>query len=120
MHEALVDTIDIAKTNGFDLKKCYIAEAYVHASSHGLSRRFVEKYLRGRGRYGATPHVKTARLEILIQQRENGGFKKRESGDPLEWLRIRLRERKKGVVVGAEDLWTERRKSRPAKQVYLI
>ncbi len=74
--------------------------------------------MRGRGRYGATPHPKTARLEIVLQERQNGGFKKRTEEDPLEWIRMRLRNRKKDHVSTAEEIYREKRLVRPIKPIY--
>jgi hypothetical protein len=76
---------------------------YVKNSSHGLSQRFTDKYLRGRGRYGATANPKTARLELILQQRETG-FSSREIDDPLEWLRVRLRNKKAHCAKSASEI----------------
>lgn len=101
--DALNDAIIKAKKHGFNLSNTYIAEAYVKESAHGLSQRFQSKYLRGRGRYGATPHPKTARLEIILQERTKG-FTCKEQADPLEWLRVRLRNKKKDLIKTAENI----------------
>ncbi|KAJ3367661.1 hypothetical protein HDU91_001228 [Kappamyces sp. JEL0680] len=96
------------------------ADAYIKESSHGLSQKFIKKYVRGRGRYGATPHPKAARLEIVLQERANGvGFKKRTDDDPLEWVRVRLRERRKSFVANAEGTYTDKRNLRPIKSVFV-
>lgn len=80
------------------------AEAYIMNSAHGLSQRFMAKYLRGRGRYGATPDPKTARLKLILQERPAVGFALREKSDPLEWLRIRLRNAKKPMAKTAQQI----------------
>lgn len=76
----------------------------------------VKRYLRGRGRYGATPHPITTLLEITLQERDKP-FAMRTK-DPLEWVRDRLRERQKPFVKSAEELYIETRKKRPIKEVY--
>lgn len=94
-----------------------LADAYIKETKSGLSDRFVKKYLKGRGRYGATSLAKTAKLEMIFQERETG-FKSRES-DPLEWVRNRLRERRKEYVKSAEELYEAKRTTRPIKPVYI-
>jgi hypothetical protein len=117
VHEALTEAIVMAKESGFDLSKTYIADAYVKDSKTGVSTRFIKKYLRGRGRYGATPHPKFARLEFVLQQREKG-FAVREN-DPLEWVRTRLRERRSEFTKNAEEVYQEYRVKRPIKPIYV-
>jgi hypothetical protein len=116
-HEALTEGIVHCKEHGFDLSKTYIADAYVKESKTGISEQFTKKYLRGRGRYGATPHPKFARLELIFQQREQG-FAAREN-DPLEWVRVRMRQRKKNSTKTALELYEEKRQKRIIKPIYV-
>jgi hypothetical protein len=113
--EALTEFIIKAKESGFDLQKTFIADAYVKNGT-GLSKRFVKKYLKGRGRYGSTPHPKTAKIQIIFQQREKEFQKRLE--DPLEWIRKRLRDRKRSTTKTANQIYIEKRQSRPLKVIY--
>jgi hypothetical protein len=72
--------------------------------------------LRGRGRYGATPHPKTAKLEITFQERERG-FSIRDA-DPLEWIRSRLRDRKRDITPTATEIYATKREKRPIKEIF--
>lgn len=114
--EALKEFIIRAKEANFVLEKTFIADAYVLNTSNGLSKRFVKKYLKGRGRYGSTPHAKVAKLQIILQERDKP-FQAR-SADPLEWIRARLRERKRDFVPTADEIYTQSRIKRPVKVVY--
>lgn len=105
---------------GISLFITILAHAFIKESAHGLSQRFIKAYVKGRGRYGATPHPKLARLEIILQERLNGGFKKREEEDPLEWIRVRLRNAQKNIVPGPEELYNLKIQQRPKKNVYEI
>ena len=58
-----------------------IAHMYVLNNAAVLSNGWSKRYLRGRGRYGATPHPKTALLQFILQEREKP-FTKRVA-DPL-------------------------------------
>ena len=78
------------KQDGFDLQKTWVAHSYVTSATKGLQPRFI-KLVKGRGRYGSTPHAKFARLEWIFQQRERG-FAKKEN-DPLEKIREKLRSK---------------------------
>lgn len=121
--EGLQEFIVKAQEHGLNLEKTYIgisqanpADAYIKNSSHGLSQKFVKKYLRGRGRYGATPHPKTARLEVILQEREKR-FVMREQ-DPLEWVRVRLRDVKKEGTQTASQICEEMKMKRLVKAVF--
>jgi hypothetical protein len=116
MKEALKEFIIRAKEEKFNLEKTYIADAYVLNTSNGLAKKFVKKYLKGRGRYGSTPHAKVAKLQIILQERDKP-FQAR-SADPLEWIRARLRERKRSHVQTADEIYTLARIKRPVKVVY--
>ncbi|KAI8892520.1 hypothetical protein BC833DRAFT_611438 [Globomyces pollinis-pini] len=116
MKDAIDEFIIRAKEEGFDLDKTYIAEAYVKGHAPGLSKTFQKKYLFGRGRYGATPHPKIATIEFILQERQVP-FAIRKS-DPLEWVRSRLRERKKDFVLTADQIYQKKRLERPVKTVY--
>lgn len=89
LKDTIVEMIIELKEKKFDLSKTYIAEAFVKNSSHGLSKLFVKKYLKGRGRYGSTPHPKTALLEFTFQQRKKQ-FKSKLD-DPLGNYFINIR-----------------------------
>ncbi|KAJ3115112.1 hypothetical protein HDU96_001171 [Phlyctochytrium bullatum] len=121
--EALAEAIVVAKDrDGLDLSKTYIADAFAEKNGAVLSQEFKLKFLHGRGRYGATPHVMSTRVELTLQEREQP-FLKRE-GDPLEWIRARLRKRlaevvaANGEVVTAEGVYEEVRGRRPKKEVW--
>ncbi|KAJ3059968.1 hypothetical protein HK102_009734, partial [Quaeritorhiza haematococci] len=101
--------------HGLDLSKTYIADVYVHKSAI-LPRLLVKKYLRGRGRYGATPHPKTCLLHVTLQERTKP-FVKRER-DPLEWIRERLREAQRPHCKAPDQVYEELRIKRPIKAVY--
>ncbi|KAJ3268061.1 hypothetical protein HDV01_003502 [Terramyces sp. JEL0728] len=116
LKDTLKEVIVRAKEEGFDLKRTFIADAYVKNTKHGLQTRFVKKYLRGRGRYGATPHPLVCKLEFILQERALG-FQKRIN-DPLEWLRSKLRDRKRETTETAEQLYQQKRNKRPIKPVY--
>ncbi|KND01241.1 uncharacterized protein SPPG_04332 [Spizellomyces punctatus DAOM BR117] len=116
MEEALKEAIVKAKEQGLDLKKTFVADAYVKENAAILQSQLVKRYLRGRGRYGATPHPVTALLEITLQEREKP-FSIRDS-DPLEWLRERLRDRQRPFVKSAEEVYNDVRSKRPIKQVF--
>ncbi|KAI8928801.1 hypothetical protein BC831DRAFT_446628 [Entophlyctis helioformis] len=117
MRKALSDFILVAKEEGFDLKRTYIAEAFARENKAILSKELVRKYLRGRGRYGATPHIKSALLEVTLQERDKP-FAVREN-DPLEWVRVRMRNRLAGYIPDAESVYTKKRTARPVKPVYV-
>eukprot|EP00842_Homolaphlyctis_polyrhiza_P000022 jgi/Hompol1/101/HPOL_004067-RA len=116
MKEALDSFIVLAKEDGFDLKNTYVAEAFVRQNKAIVSEQLMQKYLRGRGRYGSTPHIKSALLEVVLQER-NRPFDIRLN-DPLEWIRVRLRKRYEGVVDDAETVYLKRRQERPIKPIY--
>lgn len=85
----------------------------------------MEKYLRGRARYGSSPHFKSTLLRFTLQQRDKP-FPKRMA-DPLEWVRERMRSKlmerdvEKGSA-GDESLavkvYKEMRETRPVKTVF--
>jgi pyruvate/oxaloacetate carboxyltransferase len=75
-----------------------------------------KRYLRGRGRYGATPHPKVATLDLILQEREKP-FAVKEN-DPLEWVRAKLRDHKQEFVKNADQIYAEKRAKRPIKPVY--
>ncbi|KAJ3189220.1 hypothetical protein HDU85_002845 [Gaertneriomyces sp. JEL0708] len=112
---ALQEAIVKAKEAGFDLSKTYVADAYVKDSAI-LQMQMVKMYLRGRGRYGATPHPKSALLEITLQEREKP-FAVREN-DPLEWVREKLRDKQRQFTKSAEEVYAQTRSKRPVKEVY--
>ncbi|KAJ3157460.1 Rab geranylgeranyltransferase [Geranomyces michiganensis] len=105
MEDAISEAIVKARESGFDLGKTYIADAYVKQNAAILQTYLVKRYLRGRGRYGATPHPVSTLLELTLQERDKP-FAARES-DPLEWVRDRLRERQKPFAKTAEEVYEE-------------
>ncbi|KAJ3097002.1 hypothetical protein HDU97_005338 [Phlyctochytrium planicorne] len=100
---ALEEAMEKAKKEGLDLEKTFVADAFVKKNGAILCQEMKARYLRGRGRFGATPHAKTALLEFVLQEREKG-FRRKES-DPLEWIRRRLRslQLKDVVAVDADE-----------------
>ncbi|KAJ3203970.1 hypothetical protein HDU67_009847 [Dinochytrium kinnereticum] len=116
MEEVISEAIVKAKESGLELGKTYIADAFVQKNGAVLSQELQKRYLRGRGRYGATPHAKTALVELTLQERERP-FPKRE-GDPLEWIRRRLRLRLGEVVEGPEEVYEGVRRRRVVKTVH--
>nr|KAJ3418158.1 hypothetical protein HK105_000272 [Polyrhizophydium stewartii] len=105
-----------AKEAGFDLKRTYVAEAITRKNKAIVSEQLMKKYLRGRGRYGATPHIKSALIEVVLQERGKP-FAVRLN-DPLEWIRVRLRQRYAGIVPDAETVYEKMRTKRPVKPVF--
>ena len=91
IYTELLDLSLKLKQNGFDLKKTFVAHGYVSCKQQGLQPRFI-KMVKGRGRYGSTPHAKFSRLEWIFQERQDG-FEKRLR-DPLEKIRQKLRDTK--------------------------
>ncbi|KAJ3185003.1 hypothetical protein HDU87_002569 [Geranomyces variabilis] len=116
MEDAISEAIVKAKEAGFDLGKTYVADAYVKQNAAILQTYLVKRYLRGRGRYGATPHPVSTLLELTLQERVKP-FAARES-DPLEWVRDRLRERQKPFAKTAEEVYTDVRSRRKVKEVH--
>ncbi|KAK5665212.1 hypothetical protein QVD99_008057 [Batrachochytrium dendrobatidis] len=113
MMKAIECCIVYAKEEGYDLEKTYIGKD----GEVILSKEIKQKFLRGRGRYGATPHIKTALLKIVLQEREKP-FDVRHN-DPLEWIRCRLRKVHKEFTPSAEELYTKIRKECPVKPIYV-
>ncbi|KAI9101938.1 hypothetical protein DFS34DRAFT_612052 [Phlyctochytrium arcticum] len=116
MEAGLKDAIVKAKEEGFDLSKTYIADVYVKQNAAIIQTQLEKKFIKGRGRYGATPHPVTTLWEITLQERDKP-FAKVER-DPLEWIRVRLRERQKPYVQTAEDIYSEIRDKRVVKEVF--
>ncbi|TPX58054.1 hypothetical protein PhCBS80983_g03406 [Powellomyces hirtus] len=116
MEDALKEAIVKAKEEGLDLNKTYVADAYVKKNAAILQNYLVKRYLRGRGRYGSTPHPVSTLLELTLQERDKP-FQVREN-DPLEWLRDRLRERQKPFAKSAEQVYEEVRTRRKVKEVF--
>ena len=92
------------------------ADAYVSADGAILSQRLKKLYIRGRGRYGAIPHPKTALLSLLLQEREKP-FESRVN-DELEYLRERLRDAQKEWVPTPEEIYAQKRAARPFKEIH--
>lgn len=104
-----------AKDSGLDLSKTFIADVYVKQNAAYFSDLFKKRYLRGRARYGSSPHAKTCLLRFTLQERD-GPFKVR-AGDPLEWIRERMRANVFGPSEGiAERVY--KRVKRESKVVY--
>ncbi|KAJ1567086.1 hypothetical protein HK096_011022 [Nowakowskiella sp. JEL0078] len=115
--QALVCAILKAKESGMDLNKTYIADVYAFREAIA-SKVFIKAYVRGRGRYGSTPHPITSMLSFILQEREEP-FKKRVN-DPLEWIRDRLRQRQTEFEKSADEIYIEKRQKRPIKVIYRI
>ncbi|KAJ3041048.1 hypothetical protein HDV00_009948 [Rhizophlyctis rosea] len=116
MKDALNEGIIQAKEAGFDLNKTYVADVKVTKNGAVLSKNMRKKYIFGRGRYGATPHVKSTLVEIVLQERDKP-FLMRTS-DPLEWVRERLRQKQEPWVPKVEDMYHSMRSVRPIKPVH--
>ena len=104
---------DITKINN---KLTPPADAYVLEKGGIFSTKLLKKYIRGRGRYGATPTPKTGLIQLILQEREKE-FTGR-SKDPLEWIRNRLREKQRPWVASPEAIYEAKRKARPVKPVF--
>jgi hypothetical protein len=90
---------------------------YAHENGGIYNKVMEKKLLFGRARYGSSPHFKSTLLKFTFQQREKA-FVKRE-GDPLEWVRERMREKLGGGEKGLASVVYERvREARPVKVVY--
>ncbi|KAI8826841.1 uncharacterized protein EV422DRAFT_511621 [Fimicolochytrium jonesii] len=116
MEAAVGEAIVKGKEEGLELGRTYIADAYVKKNGAILQTQLLKKYLRGRGRYGATPHPITTLLEITLQERDTP-FKAVQK-DPLEWVRERLRQRQVLFAKSAEEVYREVRGRRRIKEVY--
>lgn len=92
------------------------ADACVTANKAIISERLKKLYIRGRGRYGAIPHPKTALLSLLLQEREKP-FESREK-DELEYLRERLRNAQKDWVPSPDEIYAQKRAARPLKEIH--
>jgi hypothetical protein len=93
------------------------ADAFIHENDAILSEKLVKQYFRGRGRYGAIPHGKSALLTLVLQQRDKPFQKKAQ--DPLEPLKDILRDKKKDWVPHDPIQIVEQAKSRrPSKPLY--
>ncbi|KAI8831561.1 hypothetical protein BC829DRAFT_409507, partial [Chytridium lagenaria] len=99
MEEALSEAIVKAKDSGLDLSKTYIADAFVEKNGAILSQELRKRYLRGRGRYGAT---RTQRRHLWRWRR----------------LRKRLGERMEGLPKSAEEVYESVKAKRPTKVVH--
>ena len=81
-----------------------------------LSTNMQKRYIKGRGRYGATPHVNASLVKLILQERDKP-FLMRES-DPLEWVRERLRQRQEPWVKNVDEVYEKARANRPIKAVH--
>ena len=76
----------------------------------------MKSYIRGRGRYGATPHPRSALITLLIQERDKPFASKVQ--DPMEKLKQELRLKQIPWVRDPESLYEYKRSQRPLKQIY--
>ncbi|KAJ3412785.1 hypothetical protein HDV05_000252 [Chytridiales sp. JEL 0842] len=113
LEEAMEGAIVKAKESGLELSKTYIADGYVKKNAAVLSKPLQKRYIRGRGRYGATPHPKTCLLELTLQER-NKPFD-RKLADPLEWIRARLRDRLRPFTKSPDEVYEAVKTKRPPK-----
>ena len=51
------------------MEKTYVADAHAEPRAP-LSQVLEKKYLRGRGRYGSSPHPKVNTVHLVLQERE--------------------------------------------------
>ncbi|KAI9363995.1 hypothetical protein DFJ73DRAFT_810558 [Zopfochytrium polystomum] len=114
MEQVLANAIVKAKDEGLDLSKTYVADCFVERNGAVLSQEFVRRFIRGRGRYGATPHPVSSLVEVTLQERERP-FDRRLA-DPLEWIRNRLRSRVRDQTPSPEEVY--RKTKRQEKQIY--
>ncbi|TPX47425.1 hypothetical protein SeLEV6574_g02691 [Synchytrium endobioticum] len=99
---------------GWALRDTYVAHVVLSSSGAWLGAAHAETYVKGRGRYGATPHPLITNMEVVYQQRA-APFASRVA-DASEWIRERLRRQVKGP--SAEELYVAMRDKRPVKSVY--
>ena len=92
------------------------ADAFAQEQGAIVSQNLMKQYLRGRGRYGATPTPITTLLHLILQERDVP-FKARAE-DPLEWIREKLRERQRPWVQTPQQVYESARKSCPLKVVH--
>ncbi|KAI8617484.1 hypothetical protein BC830DRAFT_1113196 [Chytriomyces sp. MP71] len=102
--------------SNFNLEQTYVADAFIKADGAVLSSQFKRRFLRGRGRYGATQHPITGMLEITLQERDRP-FKRR-AADPLEWIRTRFRSRVAGGSRKVMDVYEKAASKKVVKDVY--
>ncbi|KAJ1344808.1 hypothetical protein BSLG_000323 [Batrachochytrium salamandrivorans] len=117
MMEAIEACIVHAKEEGYDLNRTYICDILSKENAAILSDGLKKKFLRGRGRYGSTPHIKSALLKFVLQERDRP-FQTRLD-DPLEWIRVRLRKRYAEFTPNAEAVYARCRTERPVKPVHV-
>ena len=94
----------------------YTADAYIKKDEGSLSNVMIKKYLKGRGRYGATPHAKVALFSVVLQERSRP-FDFRLA-DPLEPIKARLRARQVPFTKTATELYQQSRIRRPVKALF--
>ncbi|KAI8812278.1 hypothetical protein BJ742DRAFT_768357 [Cladochytrium replicatum] len=112
---ALRKAIVKAKEDGLVLSKTYIADVYTESGAV-ISRYFQRRFIRGRGRYGATPQYVSATLAFTLQERDRP-FRVRTS-DPLEWIREKLRERQREWTPTVDEIYAEERSVKKIKPIY--
>jgi hypothetical protein len=81
-----------------------------------LSKSLQKRYIRGRGRYGSTPHAKTCLLELTLQERDKPFDRKLQ--DPLEWIRARLRDRMRPWTKSPEEIYETIKSKRSTKVIH--
>lgn len=116
LNSFLTECLVKAKESGFDLDKTYIADLYANPKGCIFSQNFKRKYIRGRGRYGATPTPISTSLEIMLQERQEP-FARKEN-DPLEPIKNKLREKQRPWVKSIDEIYKDFRCKRPIKIIY--
>lgn len=116
MNSTLTECLVKAKESGFNLDKTYIADVYANPKGALFSKNLIRKYVRGRGRYGATPTPLSTNLEIMLQEREVPFSLKQN--DPLEPIKDKLREKQRQWVKSVHEIYSDFRIKRPIKKIY--
>lgn len=90
--------------NNWDLNQLYLAHVEVLPQSAIFS---TSCNIRGRGRYGATPHPKHVLLQFVFQQRSKPFVFRDEALNPVESVRRVLREKQRPFATPLEELVNE-------------
>ncbi|TPX34737.1 hypothetical protein SmJEL517_g02712 [Synchytrium microbalum] len=114
--EKLVEAAVQLGDDGWKLPSTYVAHCMLSQTNEHLSQTHMRKYVKGRGRYGSTPHPLVTCLDFTFQERSSG-FQTRKN-DPLEWIRLRLRNQQKPYTKTAQEYYEEKRAVRKVKPLY--
>ncbi len=98
------------------LSRWPLAHASAEKEAAAYAKILLKEYIKGRGRYGSTPHPLTTTVHFVFQERDK--LLESRARDPLEWLRSKLRNTQAQYTKNAESVYEEMRSKRPVKQVY--